>query len=214
MFLCARTEDLFVGVRSFKSRGFCASGMENTWHLLPPSSMEVTQTQTPGLRAEAVVIGGESCLRWRFMAHLDILDSGGVAASSNRSSGFGLAPPATGACGLCGKARMIYDQGWDGGICNRCYNKRKGKPTCEGCGDGLWNPEAAAGFKNCCVCQRYECRYCKGHLTVQEVRYAKVCCNACYNSKETRSTHPCRECQKLLPAQAKSAWCDECWQGW
>jgi len=194
MFLCARTEDLFVGVRSFKSRGFCASGMANPLHLLPPGPMGVTQT--PGLQAEAVVIGGEPGFAWRFMAIVDTLESGGVA------------------CVRCGKARMIYDQGWEGGICNRCYNKEKGKPTCEECGEGLWNPEVAAGFTKCCRCQRYECTYCKGHLTVQEVRYAKVCCNACYNSKETRSTHPCRECRKLLPAHAKSAWCDECWQGW
>ena len=212
MFLCARTEDFFVGVRSFKSRGFCASGMANTWHLLPPSSLGVTQT--PGLRAEAVVMGGEPCFAWRFVAFLDTLDSGGVAASSDLPSGFALAPPATGACVRCGKARMIYEQGWDGGTCNRCYNKGKGKRTCAECGEGLWNPEVEAGFTKCCVCQRYGCTYCKGHLTVQEVRCAKVCCNACYNSKETRSTHPCRECQKLLPAHAKSAWCDECWQGW
>jgi len=213
MFFCVRTEDLFVGVRSFKSRVFCASGMENTWQLLPPSPMEVTPSS--GLQAEAVVMDGETCLRWRFVANLSILDPGGVAASSNPPSGFGVAPPATGACGLCRKALMIFEQGWDGGICNRCYNKRKGKPTCQGpCGNGLWNPEAAAGFDKCCVCQRYECKYCGRHLTVQEVRYAKVCCNACYNSKEKKSTDPCRECQKLLPAQAKSAWCDECWQRW
>jgi len=46
-------------------------------------------------------------------------------------------------------------------VCNRCYNKGKGKPTCEACGDGLWNPEVAVGFTRCCVCQRYDARIAK-----------------------------------------------------
>jgi len=213
MFLCARTEDLFVGVRSFKSHGFCASGMADPLRLLPPGPMGATQTS--GLQAEAVEIDGEPGFAWTFLAVIKTLEQGGAAASSGLSSGSALALPATGPCVRCGKPRMIYDQGWDTGICNRCWNKEMKKPTCEDCGEGLWNPEAAAGFTKCCRCQRYECKYCERHLTVQEVRYGKVCCNDCYKSEETGSRHPCRGCRKLLPVHAKSAWCDWCWrQGW
>ena len=223
MFFCVRTEDLFVGVRSFNSRVFCASGMANAWLLLPPSptparasSMQVAPGS--GLPAEAVVTDGETRFEWKLVANPSIFAPGGAAAISDRPSGFVLAPPATGACGLCHKTLMSFEKRWDEGICNRCYNKRKGGPTCQGfnCGNGLWNPEVDAGFNKCCDCHRYGCKYCEIHLTVAEVRYAKVCCNRCYNSKEKKSTDPCRGCQKglLLPEQAKSAWCDECWQGW
>ena len=201
MFLCARTEDLFVGVRSFKSHGLCASAMAGPLRLVPPGPMGATHTSgLPGGRSRD---GGRSWFRVDVLAGHLTLDSGGAVASPSLSSGSALALTAAGACLSCDKARMSYDQGWEGQICNRCYNKEKGKPTCETCGVGLWNPEAAAGFKYCCDCEQYECEHCRKHLTVQEVRYGKVCCTDCYKSEETG--HPCWGCRKLLPVHASSA---------
>jgi len=222
MFFCVRTEDLFVGVRSFSSRVFCASGMANAWLVLPPSPnqardcpMQVASGSGPP--AEAVVTNGETCFEWKFVAHLSTFTPGGAAAESVRPSGLVLAPPAAGDCGLCQKALMSFEKCWTEGICNRCYNARKGGATCQGpCGKGLWKPEVDAGFDRCCDCHRYACKHCDTTLAVDEVRYANRCCNRCYNLKEKKSTDPCRGCQKglLRPEQAKSAWCGQCWQRW
>jgi len=207
MFLCARTEDLFVGVRSFKSRVFRASGMARAWQVLPRELN--AEADGPGIRAQTFVGEGENITKWTIVA--DFFTPGAAAVSGLPT----VAPPVAEACRQCNADMESFDLGWEGKICNRCYNQNKEGPMCNGsCGTALWKPEVWAGFGLCCHCRQYECKHCRHRLTVQEVRYAKACCSACYHSKEKKSTGLCWACRTPLPAQANSSWCDACWQRW
>jgi len=232
---CVRTEDIFVGIQSFSSRVFSASGMASTWQPWAPhrgqgnepamdtvidsetaatEAMEDDETGSgtnSGAHLSAPALDGAAA------RHLGMpVDPPALATAlpGDRPSPLRPTPPAAGDCGRCNKALMRFEKGWNTQLCNRCFNELQGYDTCT-CGKGLWTCERNAGLGLCLGCHKYGCKHCRADLEVDELRYGKQCCNRCYNL-QTQSTKPCRSCGKglLLPEQKNSDWCGPCSQEW
>jgi len=233
---CVRTEDLFVGVQSFSSRVFSASGMASAWRPWTPHRGQASEPAMGGVTdsetaATDAMENDETGSGTNSGAHLSAPAPGGAAARhlgmpvdppasatalpGGRPSPLLPTPPAAGDCDRCNEALMSFEKGWNTQLCNRCFNKSQRYDTCKKCGKGLWTCERNTGLGLCLGCHQYGCKHCQTELEVDELRYAKQCCNRCYNLRKG-STEPCLSCRRglLLREQAKSGWCGRCWQEW